>query len=122
MSNKDTNIHLEVVLQASEISFETFQETAREIDGALKDIERQLTGKSPKVDWKWDDEPVMRAVASPNGVPTDTLRQIVRTARLGFQRIAEAKGGIVDWPQGVGPRAKRAIRNVVRKLDIVEAI
>lgn len=122
MPRDDTNVHLEVSLQAGEVDFDTFEETVREIDGALKDIERQLTGKAPKVEWKWADEAVVRAVAKPNGVPTATLNEIVLKARLGFERIVEAKGGEVHWPQGIGDRAKRAIRNVVRKLAVVDAI
>jgi hypothetical protein len=118
----EANIHLEIALQVGEISFDTFRETAGEMESALRDIEQNITGKSHKVDWKWADEPVIRAVANPNGVPSSTLEEIVRQARLGFKRIVEAKGGQVNWPKSFGPRAKKAIQNVVRKLDVAEAI
>jgi hypothetical protein len=116
------DVHLELSLQAGEVTFKTFEQSVREVEEALNDIERQITGKAPKVEWKWTDDPIVRAVASPNGVPAETLQRIVSNARLGFERIVEAKGGEVDWPQGLGTRAKRAIRRIVQKLEVVEAI
>jgi hypothetical protein len=122
MAENEKDVHLEISLRAGEVRFDTFEETIHEIDDALKDIERQLTGKSPRVQWKWVDEPVIRAVASPNGVPTETLNEIVSKARLGFERIAQATSGDIEWPAGIGARAKRALRKVVRTLKVVDAI
>src|SRR5271166_3703184 len=55
-------------------------------------------------------------------MPADTINEIVRQARLGFERIIEAQGKAVAWPTGFGDRAKRAIQKVVKQLAVVDAI
>jgi hypothetical protein len=122
LDDERDDIHLELALEGSGVTLQTFQATARELEQALRDIERNLTHKPARIDWRWDDEPIIRAAASGNGVPAETINEIVRQARLGFQKIIEAQGKSVDWPASFGDRAKRAIEKVVKQLDVVDAI
>lgn len=117
----DHDIHIRLELEG-EIGFVTFQVTARDLEVALRDIEEQITHRNSKIEWRWDDDAIITAIASPNGVAEPVIAQIVKEARLGFERIVRADGGTIDWPSTFGRKAKNALTRVVKKLGEINTI
>jgi hypothetical protein len=115
------DVHIRLQLEG-EVDFVTFQVTARDLERVLRDIEEHITKRDSRIEWRWDDDAVITAIASPNGVAEPVITQIVKEARLGFERIARAAGGEIDWPPTFGRKARNALTRVVRKLNQVRAI
>ncbi len=111
-----------VELEGEEVDLGTYDLALRELRTALWDVEEQLTRRPPQVAWIFDDEPVVRAVASPDGVNADTLLRIVREVRAGFKSVLDAEGHPVKWPATFGERAKRAVKKIIRQLERVNTI
>jgi hypothetical protein len=116
------DVELSLELAGEVVPIEVVGETARELRRALEDIERHVTNADPQADWRWEDEAVLRAVASPNGVAEDTLRQVVQELRTGFQRAEEADGRRPAWPDTFGEKAKRAVIKILSHLKELDYI
>jgi hypothetical protein len=117
----ERDVHIQISLEG-EVNFVTFQVTVRDLETVLRDIEQRITRANAKIEWRWGDDAIIRAVASPNGVEESVIAQIVKEARLGFERVANADGGNINWPPSFGPKAKNALTRVVKQLEKVNAI
>jgi len=115
-------VQLSLELAGDSVNLDVIAETTRELHRALRDIERHVTDAEPAVTWRWDDQAVLRAAASPNGVSEGALRQIVHELRTGFQRADEAQGQRVAWPETFGNEAKRAVNKILGHLAELDAI
>lgn len=92
--------------------------TIRSLRAALDEIERSITNEAPQAIWETEDSEV-RIVASANGVSADTLAQIQHDFLDGF---AAAAGRPTPWPATVTPAARRAIGELVRQANELDAI
>jgi hypothetical protein len=117
-----SDVRFSLQLQGDDVDLATYQATARELRALLDDIGKQLATTGARIVWRLDDDATIRAVASPNGAPAELLHAVARYAREAFESIRNAEGGNVQWPDAVGPRAKRAVRSIVQQLDKVPAI
>jgi len=117
-----SEVQLSLELAGDAVDLDSIAETARDLQRALRDIERHVTDAEPTVTWRWDDEAVLRAAATPNGVGEPALRQIVHELRIGFKRAEEADGSRVAWPETFGAEAKKAVNRILSQLDDLDYI
>lgn len=114
--------HLTLSLGAR-IRLAAYRKTASNLETVLRDVERGLTGGSPRVRWKTgQDTPVLAAVASANGVDDSTIAQIVSTTRLAFERVVRSDGNAVDYPSALSDEGKTALANIMRRLDQAKSL
>jgi hypothetical protein len=109
----DVEIKLEL---AGAVNPDTVAHSTQDLIRALRNIESNITREAPKVQWRWRDDAAVWAIATPNGVDATTLRKICNEARLGLQRVKEAEGKEIDWPQSFGKPAQVSVKHLVRQL------
>lgn len=117
-----SDIQLSLELAGEKVNLEIVGETARDLRQALRDIERHVTDTEPKAVWRWDDQALLTAAASPNGVNEGTLLRIVQELRDGFQKAEEASGQPVEWPPTFGPTARKAVNKILGRLSDLDYI
>jgi hypothetical protein len=111
-----------VELEGADVDVDVFAGVVNEMRTILEDIEQNLTSAAPKAVWHMEDAAVLRAVASPNGVPEATLRQIVELTREGFERLAQAQGHLGEWVPGLSSRGRHAFLEVARYLSRIDSL
>jgi hypothetical protein len=116
------DVHFSIELEGDDVDINVLGGIAKELGKALEDVESNLTDSTPKVTWHIEDQAVLRAFASSNGVSEATLRTIAERARDGFESVEQAAGGQINWPPGIGPRAQSAIAQIVGYLSRVDSI
>jgi len=119
VESRDFRIKIE--LEGS-VDPDTVARSASDLVHALRDIEENLTHSTPKVEWRWQDDATVWAIALPNGVKAEVLKKICDEARLGFERVKEADGKEINWPTSFGKSAQRRFRSLVGQLARKESI
>ena len=116
-------IYLSLTLEGEQVDVRTVQSTLSDFQTTLQELEKGITHEEAKINWRWDDDATLCAVASPNGVRESTIRAVAKNVRLGFERIVQAKGEQpVSWPEPYGERAQKALKRIVRQLPKLDSI
>jgi len=116
----DVEVSLE--LEGHDINLGLVRDVLEKLEAALADVEEHITKQEPKTVWQWADEATLRASAHANGTSTETLQQIVDEVSRGFENFAAAHDQRVPWPESFGPKAQKAIRSIVRRLNRLDSI
>ncbi|MCC6960864.1 MAG: hypothetical protein IT301_13550 [Dehalococcoidia bacterium] len=112
------NSEIVITLSGSKIDSRLVGKTISLLRAALDDIEKSITQEPPQAVWETGDTEV-RVVASANGVDAATLAQIQHDFLDGF---SAASGRETPWPATITPRARRAISNLIRQANELDAI
>jgi hypothetical protein len=117
-------VNIEILLTGDEIEGATYRDTYADLVNMLRDVELHVRNrKRSRVHWYvTDEDPEVRLHAFPNGVPADQISHVARDVRTGFERILEADGRHVEWPQSFGTQAKRSAQRIVKRLNSLESI
>lgn len=112
---------IEVALEfvADKLDIELLSKAGKSLRDLLLDIEAAITGEPAKATWE-PDSATLRSLASPNGATEATLLRVAHDAHEAFSRAQEV--GQVRWPETIGPKGQRAIRQILQLLDQVDAI
>jgi hypothetical protein len=126
ITDPTSGVSLTFTLEGERVELSDVIATLQDIQGLLADIERQVRNvPRASVKWTWAEEsPQLELVATVNGVGKDDLTRIVADARQGFlnAELAAEDHQRVEWPESFGSKAQRSARNILRRLERLEAI
>lgn len=112
MDTKLTDVHFQLSLFGDRIELATYNEIVRQMQIALQEQERAITGRDPHATWVLDTSAVIPVAASPNGTSDEALRQVIRATRDDFARAIN--------PESVGgsrsARSQAAIQSILSQL------
>ena len=120
MDAKTADIHFQLSLFGSRIELATYNEITRQVQIALQEHERLITGNPPHATWVLDTTAVIPVSASPNGTSQEDLRSVVRETWRDFARAVDP---VADSSPSSRSRALAAVQSILAQLgDEVESI
>lgn len=114
MDTKHTEIHFQLSLFGARIELATYNEVARQLQIALQEHERTITGKPAHAEWVIDTTAVIPVSAAPNGTSEEDLRAVVRETWQGFARAVSGRGDDVAFAERT--KSQAAIDSILAQL------
>jgi hypothetical protein len=112
MDTKQNEIHFQLSLFGGQIELAAFTGIVEQIQIALAENERAITGRKPHASWILDTAAIIPVAASPNGTSAEDLKQIIRETRNDFARVLPA--GIEEvGGESRSPRARDAVQRIL---------
>ena len=117
-----SDVHISFEVAGEETPLQAIGTVAVQLQFVLEDLERRVTGRDAHVNWRTEDQILVRAVASPNGTSETELLQVVSDAYESFRSVEQAGDGEVPWPSRLSPRGQSAIVKILDELNHVESM
>ena len=113
MTTEREPIGLQLHIEDGPLTLDFFDRTAHDLRLLLRMIESGQSGQPAHAEWVMPITTI-RITGSANGVPAESLQEIIADTYEGFKAVGQEEG---DWPPSVASEAQLLIRRIIARVQ-----